>query len=98
MPISLTRQRPDSGLSIFSAMSQSAVEHNAVNLSRGFPDFEVSPVLIDRLRLQSAPKVQPIRPMTGATTLREAIAAKIANLYDADCDPGLGPCARSSQR
>ncbi len=37
---------PDVGTTIFTVMSQLAVEHNAVNLGQGFPDFMMSEELI----------------------------------------------------
>ena len=42
-------QLPKVETSIFAVMSQMAMEHKAVNLSQGFPDFPVSPKLIDRI-------------------------------------------------
>jgi len=54
--ITLTSKLPDVGLTIFSAMSQLAAEHGAVNLSQGFPDFEVSPALIDSAVRVLSPK------------------------------------------
>jgi len=38
---------PQTSTSIFAVMSQLATEHNAVNLSQGFPDFPISAELID---------------------------------------------------
>ena len=87
MPITLTSKLPDVGLTIFSAMSQLAAEHGAVNLSQGFPDFEVSPALIDRVVHYMRKGYNQYAPMTGAAALREAIAAKTADLYDARYDP-----------
>lgn len=87
MPISLTSKLPDVGLTIFSAMSQLAGEHDAVNLSQGFPDFEVSPALIDRVILYMRQGCNQYAPMTGAASLRKAIAAKTAELYGAVYDP-----------
>ena len=40
---------PDVGVTIFTVMSQLAQESGATNLSQGFPDFDVSPQLIDRV-------------------------------------------------
>ena len=37
---------PKVGASIFSKMSALAIEHNALNLSQGFPDFGVDEKLI----------------------------------------------------
>ena len=38
---------PATGTSIFSVMSALAVEHGAVNLGQGFPDYPIDPALID---------------------------------------------------
>ena len=40
---------PKVGTTIFTVMSQLAVEHGAVNLGQGFPDFAVPPLLADAL-------------------------------------------------
>ena len=36
---------PDVGTTIFTIMSALAKEHNAINLSQGFPDFDCDPKL-----------------------------------------------------
>jgi hypothetical protein len=41
-PGALTSKLPTVGTTIFTTMSRMAAEHNAVNLSQGFPDFPVS--------------------------------------------------------
>ena len=46
-PGNFNSKLPHVGTSIFAIMSKLAHEHGAINLSQGFPDFEVSPVLID---------------------------------------------------
>jgi len=38
---------PDVGTTIFTVMSQLAVECNAINLGQGFPDFQMSDELTD---------------------------------------------------
>ncbi|MDJ0645335.1 MAG: methionine aminotransferase, partial [Flavobacteriaceae bacterium] len=38
---------PDVGITIFTVMSALAAEHNALNLSQGFPNFESDQKLID---------------------------------------------------
>ena len=78
---------PDVGLTIFSVMSQLAAEHGAVNLSQGFPDFDVSPDLIDRVVHYMRRGCNQYAPMPGVAALRKAIAAKVAALYDADYSP-----------
>ena len=41
-PNSIKSKLPKVGTTIFTVMSQLANEHNAINLSQGFPDFESS--------------------------------------------------------
>ena len=36
----ISSKLPRVGTTIFSTMSKLAMEHNAINLSQGFPDFE----------------------------------------------------------
>ena len=43
----ITGKLPNVGTTIFAKMSALATEHNAINLSQGFPDFPSSTVLID---------------------------------------------------
>ena len=38
---------PDVGTTIFTVMSQLAQDHNAINLSQGFPDFDAPQALLD---------------------------------------------------
>ena len=44
--MSLQSKLPDVGTTIFTIMSRLAAEHNAINLSQGFPDFDADPALI----------------------------------------------------
>jgi methionine transaminase len=85
--MTLSSKLPDVGLTIFSVMSQLAAEHRAINLSQGYPDFDVSPTLIDRVVHYMRQGCNQYAPMTGVPALREAIAAKVAALYDAVYDP-----------
>ena len=78
---------PDVGTTIFTVMSQLAAEHGAINLSQGFPDFDVSPALIDRVVHYMRKGCNQYAPMTGVPALRDAIAAKTTALYDAAYDP-----------
>jgi methionine aminotransferase len=58
-------------------MSQMAMEHNAINLSQGFPDFPVSEKLIDLVYQNMQIGHNQYAPMPGLPQLREAIAHKI---------------------
>ena len=42
----LSSRLPDVGTTIFTVMSKMATEHNAINLSQGFPDFPLDDTLI----------------------------------------------------
>ena len=85
--MTLPSKLPDVGLTIFSVMSQLAAEHRAINLSQGYPDFDVSPALIDRVVHYMRQGCNQYAPMTGVPALREPIADKVAALYDAVYDP-----------
>ncbi len=78
---------PRVGTTIFTVMSQLAVEHGAVNLGQGFPDFEVPVFLVDELARAMREGRNQYAPMTGVPALREAIAEKIAVLYGATTSP-----------
>ena len=64
-------------------MSALAQDANAVNLSQGFPDFEVDPKLVNLVSKYMTAGFNQYAPMAGAIVLREAIAAKIERLYGA---------------
>ncbi|MFB6326792.1 methionine aminotransferase [Pantoea deleyi] len=70
------------GTTIFSQMSALAQQHNAINLSQGFPDFSGPDYLQQRLAFHVSQGANQYAPMTGVLPLREAIAEKTARLYD----------------
>ncbi len=84
---SISSKLPRSGTSIFAVMSGLAREHNAINLSQGFPDFDVDPVLIDRVHHYMQKGMNQYAPMPGVPELRSAIAKKVEDLYNAQYDP-----------
>lgn len=81
---------PKVGTTIFTVMSQLAVEHGAVNLGQGFPDFDVPARLVDALARAMREGRNQYSPMTGVPPLRQAIAAKTERCYgyrpDADAE------------
>lgn len=85
MPI--VSKLPEVGTTIFSVMSAMAARHNAVNLSQGFPDFDVHPELIDLVSQAMREGHNQYAPMPGVVALREQIAQKVADLYGIDYDP-----------
>ena len=78
---------PRTGTSIFAVMSQLAGEHNAINLSQGFPDFKVSAELISLINKYMKKGFNQYAPMPGLPLLRERISEKIENAYKIKYDP-----------
>ncbi|MCW5577357.1 MAG: pyridoxal phosphate-dependent aminotransferase [Dokdonella sp.] len=72
---------PKVGTTIFTVMSQLALEHKAINLGQGFPDFDGPPALRDALTRAMAQGRNQYAPMIGVPALREAIARKTERLY-----------------
>jgi methionine transaminase len=83
----LQSRLPHVGTTIFTVMSALAAEKGAVNLGQGFPDFDCDPALVDAVTAAMRNGLNQYPPMTGVPALREAIAAKIAALYDYTYDP-----------
>lgn len=78
---------PNVGTTIFTRMSQLAVETGALNLSQGFPDFDGPQALRDAVGRHIAAGHNQYAPMTGLPALREQVAAKIARSYGRVVDP-----------
>ncbi len=78
---------PDVGTSIFTVMSQLAVEHGAVNLGQGFPDFPMDHALTDLVAKAMSDDFNQYSPMAGNALLRERLAEKTAFLYQTKLDP-----------
>ncbi len=72
---------PRVGTTIFTVMSRLAAEHNAINLSQGFPDFDCAPELRALVTKFINSGLNQYPPMAGVAPLREAIAAKNEALY-----------------
>ena len=72
---------PALGTTIFTQMSALAAQHNAINLSQGFPDFDGPRYLQQRLAHHVSEGANPYAPMIGTLPLREAIADKTADMY-----------------
>jgi len=88
--MTLETKLPKVGTTIFTVMSQLALEHQAVNLGQGFPDFEVPARLVESLARAMRDGKNQYAPMTGIPALRQAIAAKTERCYgyrpDADAE------------
>lgn len=78
---------PNLALTIFSEMTQLANKHGAINLSQGFPDFEVHTDLVELVGKYMRAGNNQYAPMQGVLALRERIARKVQELYGASYDP-----------
>lgn len=78
---------PGTGTNIFSVMSKLAEEHQAINLSQGFPDYECDPKLIEYVAEAMRQGFNQYAPMTGLPALREVIAEKMNQLYGTNYHP-----------
>ena len=84
--VQLDSKLPKVGTTIFSVMSQLALQHNAVNLGQGFPDFEPPEALREALARAMAEGRNQYAPAPGTPTLREQIALKTERLYGRHVD------------
>lgn len=75
---------PKVGTTIFTVMSALAREHNAINLSQGFPDFGCSPKLLELAQKHMNAGFNQYAPMQGVIQLRERIAEIISTCYSAN--------------
>lgn len=79
--MNLNSKLPKVGTTIFTVMSQLAHQHNAVNLSQGFPDFDCSPELKNLVNHFMQKGLNQYAPMMGVKELREEIVQKSEELY-----------------
>ncbi len=75
---------PNTGTSIFTTMSKMAAEHQAINLSQGFPNFPVDPKLIEIVSRVANENVHQYMPSTGYPPLLEKIRNLIVQSYRRD--------------
>ncbi|TWO31353.1 aminotransferase class I/II-fold pyridoxal phosphate-dependent enzyme [Seonamhaeicola sediminis] len=78
---------PHVGTTIFTVMSALAKEHNAVNLSQGFPDFESDKKLINLVIKAMNSGYNHYAPMRGLLELKDTIAKKFDTLYGTTYHP-----------
>ena len=95
----LVSRLPHVGTTVFTRMSQLAIDHGAVNLGQGFPDFACDPALVDLVTDAMRAGHNQYPPMTGLPALRQAIAAKIEATYGHryDANTGITVTAGASQ-
>lgn len=73
---------PNIETSIFAKMSKMAAEHNALNLSQGFPNFPSDPALNALVDQAMRDGFNQYAPMPGDFELRMEISKKIENLHN----------------
>ncbi|WP_412463698.1 methionine aminotransferase [Flavobacterium mekongense] len=78
---------PHIGTSIFTVMSQMATEHQAINLSQGFPNFPVDERLTAILAKLATANVHQYTPMSGLPSLLEKIADLTQQSYGRTVTP-----------
>lgn len=93
----LVSKLPNVGTTIFTRMSQLALDTGAINLSQGFPDFDGPQALREAVARHVMEGRNQYSPMTGLPSLRQQVAAKIARIYgvqrDADSEITITPGA-----
>lgn len=78
---------PEVGTTVFTVMSQLALQHNAINLGQGFPDFNMSQELIELVNQAMKKGFNQYAHMVGLPLLRERLTEKICNLYNTEVNP-----------
>ncbi|MCU0338332.1 MAG: methionine aminotransferase [Spirosomaceae bacterium] len=78
---------PRVGTTIFTVMSALANEYKAINLSQGFPDFDMPEALVELTCQALRDGYNQYAPMAGWMPLRESIAAKIEDMYGVSVNP-----------
>lgn len=82
----LPQKHSATGTTIFTIMSALAQQHNAINLSQGFPDFPIDAQLGQLLQDAAQSGWNQYAPMAGLPILRQAIAADFKKRYGLEID------------
>jgi methionine aminotransferase len=83
----LNSKLPQIGESIFATMTKMANDYNAINLSQGFPDFNCSDELLERVAYYQSKGFNQYAPMPGVLNLRNKISKKIEKIYGRRYNP-----------
>ncbi|MCF8410025.1 MAG: aminotransferase class I/II-fold pyridoxal phosphate-dependent enzyme [Crocinitomicaceae bacterium] len=78
---------PHVGTTIFTVMSKLATEHQAINLSQGFPNFPIDPILEEIVKKKASENVHQYAPMAGLPVLLDQISALVYKQYNRKTDP-----------
>ncbi|MEQ9286339.1 MAG: methionine aminotransferase [Cyclobacteriaceae bacterium] len=71
----------NTGTSIFTIMSKMAADYNAINLSQGYPGFDISHELVDLVVHYMKKGDNQYAPMPGLPQLREQISNKVNQTF-----------------
>ena len=82
----ITSKLPDTGTTIFAVMSKMAKDYNAIDLSRGYPEFNCSTELIELVNKHMRNGHNQYAPVEGIISLREIISQKTEELYSLKYD------------
>ncbi|HWC52360.1 MAG TPA: methionine aminotransferase [Chitinophagaceae bacterium] len=83
----ISSKLPDVGTTIFTVMSGLANQYNAINLGQGFPDYQMSEELMNKVNEVMHKGWNQYVPMQGYMPLRESIAEKVEFLYRTKISP-----------
>jgi methionine aminotransferase len=81
MALRINSKLPTTGTTIFTVMSSLAVQHQAINLGQGFPDYPMNEELMNIVNEAMHQGFNQYAHMSGYLPLREAIADKVQHLY-----------------
>jgi len=82
----LPQKHSATGTTIFTVMSALAQQHNAINLSQGFPDYPIDERLAKLLYEAASTGYNQYAPMPGLPLLRQAVASDFKKRYNLDID------------
>lgn len=83
----LPQKHSATGTTIFTVMSALATQHNAINLSQGFPDFPLDEHLSQLLHEAASKGFNQYAPMPGLPMLREAVSQSFKKRYNLEVNP-----------
>lgn len=78
---------PNVGTTIFSVMTALAQQAGAVNVSQGFPDYQIDPLLSTLLEKATREGRNQYAPMPGIGELRQSVAEKYSVMHGLRVDP-----------
>ncbi len=84
--LNIQSKLPNVGTTIFTEMSVMANEYKAINLGQGFPDYAMPQALVAKVNEAMQQGHNQYVHMNGLPALREQLALKYNNIYNANID------------